>query len=72
MLHRARHTFIVREIGFMATPLCSQRLLLSITSWVLWVIKYKTRRCTLTVETENNTKIQPEMLWLANYPKGQM
>lgn len=22
MLHRARHTFIVREIGFMATPLC--------------------------------------------------
>lgn len=27
---------------------------------------------TLTVETENNTKTQSEMLWLANYPKGQM
>lgn len=22
MLRRARHTFIVREIGFMATPVC--------------------------------------------------
>lgn len=45
MLHRARHTFIVREIGFMAAPLCycgTQKVLEAFTVHHflgLWVIQ---------------------------------